>query len=62
MCFYYALMMWIKYRGKVFIQVNPFVHVIVSGDGYCWHGTKKGGKWHVERLDADALARWFIQK
>ena len=55
-------MMWIKYRGKVFIQVNPFVHVIVSGDGYCWHGTKKGGKWHVERLDADALARWFIQK
>ena len=61
MCVWYGIKLWLKHRGNVFVQLRPGFHIIVSGEDCCWHGTNKGGEWHVERLDADALARWFIQ-
>ena len=60
MCIIYAFRLWLKHRGKVLIQLRPGFHVMVSGTNCCWHGTNKGGRWHVERLEAEALARWFI--
>jgi hypothetical protein len=59
MCIFYALSLWRKYGGKFLFSFQPSFHVMVCSASGIFHGTSKGGKWHVEQLDVDALAKWL---
>ena len=59
MCLLYALKLWKDKGGKLLFQISPNFHVMVCSSTGIYHGTNKGGKWHVEELNAEALTRWL---
>lgn len=59
MCIYYALKLWKEKGGNLLFQFRPSFHVMVCSETGIWHGTNDGGKWHIERINARAFARWL---
>ncbi len=62
MCIFYAIMLWCKKGGNFLFQVKPGFHVMVCNSEGIWHGTTKGGRWHVEKLDPLAFSRWICRE
>jgi hypothetical protein len=60
MCIYYALALWKRKGGKLLLTFQPGFHVMVCSPSGIFHGTSKGGKWHVEQIDPEAFTRWLI--
>lgn len=59
MCIYYGWKLWRKYGGRVLFSFQPKFRVMVCSDSGIYHGTNKGGKWHVEQLDIESLSKWL---
>lgn len=61
MCILYALKIWKRYGGKLIFSFQPGFHMMVCTPKGIYHGTTKSydGRWRIEKLNAEALAKWL---
>jgi len=63
MCLFYALKLWYQKGGKLLIIIHSGgVHAMVCSPSGVFHGTTKGGSWHVEEVSLEAFTKRFNAK
>lgn len=58
--FYLWLSLWSKRTSPRFVVITyPKFHVLVLSKFGLFHGTDKGGCWHIEQLRICCFTRWL---
>lgn len=55
---------WKRLSGRLLFSFQPSFHMMVCTPKGIYHGTTRryDGKWHIEKLEHNALAKWLIKE